>query len=127
MPTSETWDEDRVLVTQWNSPLTADELGRCFQNLAKLIATEPVAVPILFDLHGATTLPAQAPILAIRSGFLTLKNTGQVAVVSSDVIAEILARVATSITRHDIQFFARRDEALRYLHATQPNVEMGQA
>ena len=54
-------------------------------------------------------------MLAIRSKFLSNKNTGKVAVVGGDAIPQILAKVASSVTKRDILFFPAHDEALAYL------------
>lgn len=115
MPTREYWADEDILATMWESPLTAGELATCFQNLAAMIDSRTRSVPVLFDIRTAGCIPSQAPVLAIRSGFLTSANTGRVAVIGTNIFAETLANVATSITRHKIRFFPCPETAAAYL------------
>ena len=115
MPTREYWIEPSVLGTSWTQPLSAAELATCFQTLTAMIDSKKHDVAVLFDIREAKTIPAQAPVLAIRSRFLTRANTGKIAVVSTDVIAQILAEVASSVTRREILFFPLYETALDYL------------
>ena len=82
-----------------------------------MIDEKPGRVQVLFDLRQAKSIPAHAPMIAIRSGMLTKANTGRVAVVTTDMVAEILAGVAARITHHDIRFFSLCQTALAYLEA----------
>lgn len=115
MPTREDWISETLLATVWSAPLSANELSACFAELAKQISSKAHSVDLLFDVRETRTIPVQAPALAIRSGFLSQPNTGKVAVVSGDVIAQILASVASGITRHEILFFSEYQAALDYL------------
>lgn len=121
MPTQEFWAEDNILTTAWQHPVSAEELATCFNHLATMIGAKPAAVKVLFDLRQARYIPAKAPLLAIQSGFLSQANTESVAVISTDVIAEILANVASRVTHHTIYFFADEERALAYLKSAKPN------
>jgi hypothetical protein len=117
MPRHETWLDENIIVTQWTHRLTAEELNTCFRNLRRMLDTAAYPVHIPFDIREAGTIPPQAPVLAIRSKFLTAASLGKVAVVSTDIIAQILARTASKVTRHDITFFPDYDVAISYLQA----------
>ena len=119
MPTCEQWMNEDILAIRWESPLTASELSVCFNSLARMIGERTQTVQVLFDIRAASSIPVQAPLLAVRSGFLSKPNTGKVVVVSTDVIAEILANVATNVTRHPIVFFPCYEAALEFLRAAQ--------
>ena len=56
-----------------------------------------------------------APVLAIRSKFLETPSLDKVVVVSSDAIAQILTKTASTITMREILFFPLYDRALHYL------------
>lgn len=115
MPTAESWLEANIILTTWTNPLTADELKVCFNNLAQLIAKAERTTHILFDLSDAGSVPAQAPVLALGSHFLSKRNTGKVAMVGMNIVAQILAQVATSVSKKDINFFPLYNSALAYL------------
>lgn len=83
-----------------------------------MIGGRPYCVQVLFDLSQAKIIPSSAPLLAIHSGFLSRPNTGQVAVVTTDVIAEILAGIASRVTHHPVRFFPSVESALDFLNAT---------
>ena len=117
MPTNEAWLDDNVIITEWNNPLTPDELYDCFKALRQMLELGAHPVHILFDLRDAGSVPAQAPILAIRSKFLETPSLDKVVVVSNDVIAQILAKTASSITRRDILFFPLYDLAVNHLQS----------
>jgi hypothetical protein len=117
MPTHETWLNENIIATQWAHRLTAYELNTCFRNLRRMLDTAAYPVHILFDIREAGAIPPQAPVLAIRSRFLTAEPLGKVAVVSTDIIAQILARTASRVTRRDITFFPHYDVAINYLQA----------
>ena len=85
MPTLETWLDPEIIQTEWLRPLTAQELDACFKNLRSMLDSATHHVSILFDLRETRAIPAQAPILAYRSGFLKSPKLGKVVVVSSDV------------------------------------------
>ena len=119
MPTREYWINETIIATVWAAPLTAAELAACFTELATQISSQAQVTRILFDVRGTRTIPVQAPALAIRSGFLSQPNTGKVTVVSGDVIAQILANIASGITRHEIVFFSEYQAALDYLNASE--------
>ncbi len=115
MPTQERWLEDNIAATVWISPVRASDLEQCFHALATMIASKDHAVHILFDIADGGHVPASAPILAIRSGLLAKPNTGKVAVVGMDTLAQILAQVATSVSGKEIVFFPFDRSALDWL------------
>jgi hypothetical protein len=115
MPTEESWIVEHIAATRWTEPLTADELTACFNALTAMIRAKPHLVHVLFDLREAGIVPARAPIIAIQSGMFSTENTGSIAVVSTDVLAELLASVASRKTRHPIRFFKTFDDAVAFL------------
>lgn len=115
MPTTEVWQEAGIIAVQWQRPLTAPELRKCFHNLKTLIGTSQQTTHVLFDIRDAGSIPAEAPVLAIRSKFLTAPTLGKIAVISTDVIAQILANVAAKVSKRDILFFPLHDAAVSYL------------
>ena len=123
MPTREFWLHDHIISTEWTDRLTADELDACFHALKSMLETAVYPTHILFNLREAGTVPAQAPIFAIRSKFLEMPALGKVVVVSNDVIAQILAKTASSVTRHDILFFPLYEVALNYLQSVHLGID----
>jgi len=115
MPTQESWLDENTVSTVWTQPITPEELKSCFNQLARMIEGKKDTVHILFDIAEGGSVPAQAPMLALRSGFLGKPNLGRVAVVGMAVVPQILASVAASVSRKDIMFFPLRDSALAYL------------
>jgi hypothetical protein len=115
MPTQESWLDDNIIQTTWTSPLTSEELRECFQRLADWIQSSDHRVHVLFDITGTGSIPADAPVLAINSRFLTQSNIGKVAVVGMDIVPQLLARVAATVSRKDITFFPLIESALDYL------------
>ena len=65
----------------------------------------------------AQRIPAPAPLVGRSFGVGAKANTGGVGVVTTDMVAEILAGVAARITHHDIRFFSLCQTALAYLEA----------
>lgn len=123
MPTSEIWLEDNILMTTWTGPLTTDELWECFCSLAGQIDQADAITHVLFDIQQSGSIPSQAPMLAIRSKFLSKKNSGRVAVVGGEAIPQILAKVASSVTKRDILFFPQQSTALTYLNGVKAERE----
>jgi hypothetical protein len=115
MATEESWIQENIILTTWTKPLTAEQLRACFNNLAQMTAEADTTAHILFDLTDAGSVPAQAPVLALGSNFLTQEHTGKVAVVGMNIVAQILAQVATSVSKKDINFFPIYKSALAYL------------
>lgn len=121
MPTCENWIDPHIIAVKWTSPLTPDELGACFRNLKSLLEAADYPVHILFDLRETGSVPPQAPVLAVRSKFLEMPSLDKVVVVSNDIIAQILAKTASSVTRREILFFPLYDVAVNYLQSDPPS------
>ena len=118
MPTHEAWITDAPIIeTIWEAPLTSAELKACFKNLAELLDERTETTHILFDLDNAGHVPADAPVSAISSGFLKKDHLDRVAVIGMDIVPQILAQVAMSVSQQDIKFFPLRQSALDYLNA----------
>jgi hypothetical protein len=115
MPTEESWMGERIVITRWIEPLTADDLVRCFSSLTEMIRSKPHLVHLVFDLRDAGSIPARAPIIAIKSGMFSAENTGNIAVASLDSMAELLASVAARRMRHPIFFFKTYEDALAFI------------
>jgi hypothetical protein len=113
--TEEIWLEDNIILTIWKKPLSADELRACFDRLARMLGQAQATTHLLFDLSEAGSVPSQAPVLALNSHFLTQEHTGKIAVVGMNIVAQILAQVATSVSKKDINFFPLYNSALAYL------------
>ena len=116
MPTHEDWLEDAILQTTWTLPLTSDDLLHCFIALAEKIDKAETPIHVLFDINNAGSISVEAPLLAIRSRFMTKANTGRIAVIGTHTIPQMLADVATKVTKKEIRFFRDRETALNYLH-----------
>lgn len=117
MPTYESRIHTGVIVTQWIEPLTTEELDVCFRHLKAMLDTTSSPTHILFDLQEAGSVPHQAPLLAIRSKFLTSNQLDKVAVVSTDIITQILSKTASRVTKHEILFFPTYEAATDFLKA----------
>ena len=115
MPTQEVWLDDTILTTKWVHRLTADEVDASFAALRTMLDSAGHRVHLLFDLRESGMVPAQAPVLAIRSKFLESATLDKVVVVSTDVIAQILAKTASTVTMREILFFPLYDVAVCYL------------
>lgn len=120
MTTSENWSLDhRIILVEWKRRLTVGDLTSCFHHLRVLLdEAAPSPSHILFDIRMSGHIPAQAPVIAIQSRFLDAENLGKVAVVSEDIIAQVLASTASSVTRHKILFFPLYESAVAYLQST---------
>lgn len=125
MATHEEWLQADLIRTTWESPLSPTDLVRCFNLLAVMIVDKSVTVNILFDLRRAMAIPAQAPMIAMRSGVLTHPNTGKIVVVSKDVFAEVLANLAASLTRREIVFFPTYEAAMESLQSAETSPKYG--
>ena len=117
MPTFEERLDDDIILITWQAPLASGELRTCFKQLANWLEEGGQTTHVLFDLTDAGHVPADAPISAIHSGFLTSSNVGKVAVIGMDIVPQILAQVATSVTKRDIKFFPFRRSAIDYLRS----------
>lgn len=115
MPTSIQWFDEKILSVTWDSPLKASELKVCFNEITEHLEQKSHTIHILFNITNAKSVPPQAPMYAIQSGFMTHDNTGKVAVVGMDIIAQIFAQTASAVTSHDITFFPLANAAVDYL------------
>ena len=116
MPTHKTWLENDIIQITWNQPLTSNDLLQCFLDLTETIDSAEQRIHILFDLVDAGSIPVDAPVLAIRSRFMIMSNTGRIAVTGSNALPKMLADVAARITKKEIVFFHDQESALNYLH-----------
>lgn len=116
MSTKEVWLKNNIILVTWTTPLTLTEVSISFNNLADMLNTTDERTNILFDIISAGAIPAQTPILAIKSKFLINKSVGKIAVVSEDPVAEILAGIATKVTKKEIKFFENRTMAFHYFN-----------
>ena len=105
MPTQTGWGSQTTLQTVWQQPLTPYELRACFNILADEIDSAEGKVDVVFDITDAGHIPVEAPMLAVKSGFMGHTNLGQVVVIGMDSWAQILARVAARTAGKHIAFF----------------------
>lgn len=117
MPTQETWFDDSVIQAVWEEPLTSNELKACFALLESWIDKSERTINILFNIQNSGSIPTNAPMLAVHSGFLSKLNTGKVVVVGMKTLPQIMARVAASVSRKDINFFPDLEAAIAFLEA----------
>lgn len=116
MPVQIGWLRDEIICIEWVVPLDGTQLHDCFFQLAAMLdACFPTTVHTLFDIQHAGFIPMDAPLLAVRSRFLTKQNMGKVAVLGTIPIAQSMAQIASRFTGKPIHFFKSEHEALRYL------------
>jgi hypothetical protein len=115
MPTTVEWLDDHILSVTWEAPLMASELKICFNEITEHLEQKSQTIHILFDIQKSGSVPAQAPVYAIRSRFMIHENTGKIVVVGTDIIAQIFAQTASAVTSHDITFFPLMTAALDYI------------
>jgi len=120
MPTQESWFDDAIIQTVWNAPVVSSELFDCFNTLANWVSTADKTVHILFNIENSGAIPANAPSLAVRSGFLKNPQIGKVVVVGMNIMPQVLARVAAVVARKDITFFPTHESALEYIKENTP-------
>ncbi len=119
MPTSENWLNDSIIQSVWEDSSTSEEVQTCFDTLAAWLEEAEQPTHILFNIQKSSSIPTNAPMLAVHSGFLNKPNTGKVVVVGMQVLAQIMARVAASVSRKNITFFPDMESALSYLGVEQ--------
>lgn len=115
MPTRIQWHDDNILSITWTTPLKASELKTSFNEITEHLKQKSQTTHILFDITEAKSVPPQAPMYAIQSGFMSHENTGKIAVVGMDIIAQIFTQTASAVTARDITFFPLANAALAYL------------
>lgn len=121
MPTHIVHISDNIIEVTWIQPISESDLEFCFCSLQKLISGVNQNVHVLFDLRQAGRVPIQAPRLAIHSHFLVAQQLDKVVVVSTDVVTQVLAQIASRLSRHDIDCFSDYEDALNHLQ-NQANV-----
>lgn len=115
MPATQQWIGDSIISTIWESPLKSSDLSACFAEMKQSIADSDQIVHVLFDVTNAGTIPAQAPMLFIRSQLTNEPNLGSMAVIGTNPLAQILAQTAIKLTGQNIIFFATEKDAVDYL------------
>ena len=116
MPTHQSWLTTNIVMTTWTRPLTETDLDTAFGYLSEQLDSTDETIHILFDITDSGRIPASAPVLALRSRFLQKNNTGCVVVIGTDEIGpQILARIASRVSRKDITFFPDTEQAVAYL------------
>lgn len=74
-------------------------------------------IAFVFDITHAGPVPPQSPMYALQSAFMSHNNTGKVAVIGMDIIAQIFAQTASSVAGRDITCFPMAKAALDYLRS----------
>ena len=123
MATQESWLQQDIILVEWTHPLNRDELAGCFARLNSMLKEKRETIHILFEITNSGSVPAHAPMLALKSGFLSGPNLGKVAVVGMAIVPQILAQVAASVSGKDITFFPLMNSALAFLKDSQRQAE----
>ena len=113
MPTNMCWLNEKTILVEWQARLTVEDLKCSFESLAHEVGRRADSVDIVFDIADAGHIPVDAPMLALRSGFLNKSQTRHVIVVGMNYWAQVLARAASRAASKPIIFYRS------YAHAAQ--------
>ena len=116
MTVCEIWADNGILRVEWSTPVSSEEMLGCFMRVAQMVNNSAQPVDIVFDISGAGHIPVDAPMLAVRSGFLNHPNTRNVAVVGLDYWAQILTNVASRTAGKSIICYRSYQEAAHAMY-----------
>lgn len=116
MPVQIEWFRSEIIGIEWVVPMDGGQVQDCFSQLVGMLdECFPATVHALFDIQHVGLIPMDAPLIAVRSRFLTKPNLGKVAAVGMIPLAQSMAQIATRFTGKPIQFFKTESEAIKYL------------
>lgn len=116
MPVQIEWLRDQIIGIEWVVPMDGGQVQDCFAQLVGMLdECFPTTVHALFDIQHVGLIPVDAPLIAVRSRFLTKANLGKVAAVGMIPLAQSMAQIATRFTGKPIHFFKSEAEATKYL------------